>query len=304
MARQAGTKAVLFADISDSSTLYQKLGDAAARTIIDACLSALAALLPRYEGVLVKTLGDAVMCVFPTADLAVLAASEMQAVVTDDRPGNYPLAIHIGLGYGAVLLEDDDVFGDTVNVAAYLTAVATGEQILATEATEAAVSPALKLCIRPVFHAVLKGAETESVVHQVMWKTDRTEITDVNLESYKVIPRDIGSLNVSLGAQRVRIDQWRPEIAVGRSADCAIVVPDRLASRRHLTIKVVRTRFYLIDHSINGTFVTLRDGREVHVLREDLALDRSGVMSLGRSGAGRTDGVIAFSYDRRSMFRI
>jgi pSer/pThr/pTyr-binding forkhead associated (FHA) protein len=137
-----------------------------------------------------------------------------------------------------------------------------------------------------------------------MWKTDRTEITDVNLQSHKVIPRDIGSLIVALDAQRVRIDQWRPEMTIGRSPACSLVVPYRLASRQHLTIKVVRTRFYLIDHSINGSFVTLKDGQEVHVLREDLALDRSGVISLGRSGAGRSEGVIAFSYDRRSMFRI
>ncbi|MDB5864305.1 MAG: hypothetical protein JWO70_2111 [Betaproteobacteria bacterium] len=304
MARHSGIKAVLFADVSESSTLYQKLGDTTARNIINACLSTLAALLPKYEGVLVKTLGDAVMCVLPTADLAVLAASEMQAVVTNDSPGNYPVGIHIGLAHGPVLLEDGDVFGDTVNVAAYLTAVAIREQILATEPTGHAVSPELKSCIRPVFHAVLKGAETDSMVYEVMWKTDRTEITDVNLQSRKVIPRDIGSLIVALDDQRVRIDQWRPEMTIGRSHDCSLVVPDRLASRQHLTIKVVRTRFYLIDHSINGSFVTLKDGQEVHVLREDLALDRSGVISLGRSGAGRSEGVIAFSYDRRSMFRI
>jgi hypothetical protein len=66
----------------------------------------------------------------------------------------------------------------------------------------------------------------------------------------------------------------------------------------------MRTRFYLIDHSINGTFVTLDGAREVHVLREDFPLERSGRISLGRSADDRSEGVITFSYDRRSMFRI
>jgi adenylate cyclase len=305
MTKQSGTRGVVFADVSESSALYQKLGDTAARKIINATLAALNDLLPRFHGVLVKTLGDAVMCVFPSADLAVLAASEMQAVVTNDRPGNFPVAIHIGVAFGPVLLEDADVFGDTVNVAAYLTAVAMPEQILATHALESALSPALKSCIRPVFHAVLKGSDTESVVHQVLWKTDRMEITDVNFQSHKIIPGDTGSLVVSLDEERVRIDQWRPEISIGRGASCDLVVSDRYASRQHLTIRLTRTRFYLIDHSINGTFVTFTGANEeLHVLRQDLPLDRSGRMSLGRSGAGRSEGAITFNYDRRSMFRI
>jgi hypothetical protein len=295
---------VLFADVSESSALYQRLGDTAARNIINSCLSAATALLPKFEGVLVKTIGDAIMCVFTSADLAMRCASEMQAVVSNDRPGNYPVAIHIGLAYGPVLLEDADVFGDTVNVAAYLTAMAMREQIFATEATESALSPELKLGIRPVFHAVLKGAETESMVYEILWKTDRVEITEINLHSHKVIPRDTGSLIVALDEERVRIDQWRPAIAIGRAPECDLVVSDRYASRRHLTIRLIRTRFYLIDHSINGTFVKFEGGEELHVLRDDLPLDRSGSISLGRSADGRTEGLIAFNYDRRSMFRI
>ena len=136
--------AVLFADVTDSTSLYQKLGDVPARNIINACLTLIAGVLPRYEGRVVKTIGDELMCVFPSADLAVLAASEMQSLVASSKPGNYPVLIHVGLHYGSVLVEQDDVFGDTVNAAAYLTAVATAGQILTTEATERGLSAALK----------------------------------------------------------------------------------------------------------------------------------------------------------------
>lgn len=295
---------MVFADVSESSALYQKLGDTAARNIIGSTLTAITALLPRYGGVLVKTIGDAVMCMFPTADAGLQCAMQMQACVANDRPGNYPVAIHVGIAHGSVLLENGDVFGDTVNVSAYLTAVAGPEQILASEATEKALSAEQKDNIRAVFRAVLKGATSESVVYQALWKVDAREVTEINLQSQKVIPRDTGSLIVTHDEERVRIDQWRPTISVGRAQECDLVVPDRYASRRHLTIKLVRTRFYLIDHSINGTFVRFADGHEVHVLREDLVLDGSGEISLGRTVAGRGEGLITFNYDRRSMFRI
>jgi adenylate cyclase len=234
----------------------------------------------------------------------VLAAGEMQAVIANTRPGNYPVAIHVGLHYGPVLLEEGDVFGDTVNVAAYLTAVATREQVLTTEATEGALSPELKSCVRPVFSTVLKGSGRESVVYQVLWKTDRIEITEVNLESNRVIPGDIGSLLVTLERERIRINQRRPRITLGRAHDCDLVVSNRYASRQHLTIRVMRTRFYLIDHSINGTFVTLQGGEEIHVLRGEMPLDRSGTLCLGRSRAEHDGETIAFEYDRRSLYRI
>jgi len=296
--------AVLFADISESTSLYQKLGDAAARNIVNACLTLINGVLPRYDGRLVKTIGDEVMCVFPGADLAVLAASEMQSLVAATKPGNYPVMIHIGLHYGSVLVEEGDVFGDTVNVAAYLAAVATAEQILTTEATEQCLSAALKSCVRPIFHAVLKGAEHESTVYQVLWRTDSINLTDVNLHSNKTIPGDTGSLLLTLDEERVRVDQWRPGIVIGRSQECDLVVTDRFASRQHLSIKLVRTYFYLFDHSINGTFVSLESGEEVHVLRRELLLDGSGQICVGRSRVERPGEIIIFARDRRSMFRV
>ena len=296
--------AVVFADICDSTSLYNKLGDDGGRNIVNACLSAVAGVLPRYDGRVVKTIGDEVMCVFPSTDLAVLAASEMQSVITSSRPGNYPVMLHIGLHYGPVLIEDGDVFGDAVNVAAYLTAVATPEQILTSETTEKCLSSALKSCVRPIFRAMLKGSAQESTVYQVLWRTDTVHITDVNLHSKRLIPSDSGSLLVTFNEERVRIDQWRSSVTIGRAPGCDLVVSDKFASRKHLTIKLLRTNFYLIDHSINGTFVSLESGNEVHLLRSELLLESTGRISVGRSREERSGDIIHFARDRRSMYRV
>lgn len=304
MARETRNLGVVFADITESTALYQKLGDVPARNIVNACITLITGLLPRYQGRLVKTIGDEVMCVFPSADFAVLAASDMQAQVTAHRPGNYPVALHIGLHYGPVLVEDDDVFGDTVNVAAYLTAAATADQILTTQATEQCLSAALKSTVRPIFQTVLKGAQEESRVFQVLWRTDRADQTDVNLYSDKVIPGDTGSLMVTLDEERIRVDQWRMGIVVGRAKGCDLLVTDPFASRKHFSIKLVRTHFYLFDHSINGSFVSLESGEEVHVLRREMLLDGTGQICVGRSRSERPAQIITFARDRRSMFRV
>lgn len=303
MTRQTQNLAILFADISDSTKLYSTLGDNAARVVVNVCLSLISGVVERYKGRIVKTIGDAVMCVFRRADDAVLAASEMQAQVDAKRPGKIPLQIHVGLHYGPVLVEDNDVFGDTVNAAAYLTAVAAAEQILTTEATERNLSSELKAKVRPVFKAILKGSTDESTVYQVVWHKDTADLTDVNLRSHKIIPGDQGSLIVAHRNLSLRLDQSRPNITIGRGENCDMVVHEKLASRKHVSIRLLRTHFYLVDHSLNGTFVTLESGEEVHVLRKELLLDGTGKLTLGLSSTEGAADVITFTRDRRSIYR-
>ncbi len=304
MAPQMQRLAVLFADISDSTKLYASLGDSAARGVVNDCLSLIGGVVERHNGRVVKTIGDEIMTVFPHADAAVLAASDMQSDVSTQRPGKYPIRIHVGLHYGPVLVEDGDVFGDTVNAAAYLTAVASADQILTTGEMERNLSPELKSCVRPVFKAVLKGSVDESTVYQVIWHQDDRHLTDVNISSQKIIPGDQGSLLVAHGSLTLRLDQARPSMTIGRGDDCDLIVKEKFASRQHVSIRLMRTHFYLVDHSINGTFVSLESGEEVHVLRGELLLDGSGAMSLGRSGRDGATEVITFRRDRRSMYRV
>jgi adenylate cyclase len=303
MARYNENLAVLFADISESTKLYSTLGDNAARVVVNACLTLISGVVERWRGRIVKTIGDEVMCVFRRADDAVAAASEMQATVDAKRPGKTHVKLHIGLHYGPVLVEDNDVFGDTVNAAAYLTAVAAAEQILTTEATERNLSPELKATVRPVFKAVLKGSTEESTVYQVVWHKDIAALTDVNMRSHKMIPGDEGSFLVSYRNLKLRMDQGRPNITIGRGEDCDLVIHEKLASRKHVSNRLLRTHFYLLDHSLNGTFVTLESGEEVHVLRGELLLDGAGRISLGRSVREGATEIITYARDRRSMYR-
>ena len=90
---------------------------------------------------------------------------------------------------------------------------------------------------------------------------------------------------------------------IGRGDDCDLVIHARLASRKHFSIRLLRTHFYLLDHSLNGTFVTLESGEEVHVLRGELLLDGAGSIALGQSVREGAADIISYARDRRSMYR-
>jgi adenylate cyclase len=303
MTRENQSLTVLFADITESSRLYNQLGDVAARNAINACLSSLVSVLPAFDGRLVKMLGDAIMCVFPDAASAVNAATEMQAVVTGNAAGGPPLRLHIGLHAGPVLVEDDDVFGDTVNAAAFLTNVAMAEQILLSDVTEKDLPSHFKPFVRPLFRAALKGSSGESVIFQVIWRSDNMDMTDVNLRISHVIPADNGSLMVSLDDTRIRVDRWHASLTLGRDAANNLSVTDQFASRRHCSIRLLRSNFCLIDHSANGTYVTFASGDEIHLLRGEIVLEGSGEIRMGRSRIDGTASTVLFTRDRRSQFR-
>jgi hypothetical protein len=295
---------VLFADICGSTRLYCTLGDERARAIVAAGLDIVVAILPAYGGRVVKTLGDEVMCVFSDPDRAILAAAEMQAQIAAARPAGQRIAIHVGLHHGSVLVEAGDVFGDTVNAASYLCAVASPGQILTTEPTVETLSGAVRARTRPLFFAVIKGSNVESTLYQVMWEQDVGVLTDVNLGRLNRVPPDSGSLIVSFDGAELRIDPRRPTLLLGRDRACDLPVGDSFASRRHATLTLRRTQVYLTDHSTNGTFVRRSDGEAAHVFRSELLLDGAGEISLGRAFDQGEPHPIGFHRDRRALYRV
>src|SRR5436305_9419861 len=120
MVEQKTSVAVLFADVSDSTRLYESLGDATALGKVQTIIGLLTGVTEALQGRVVKTIGDGVICVFPTANLAAVAAGEMQAAVAQLPPieGDRKLTIRIGYHFGQVIQVGEDVFGDSVNVAA------------------------------------------------------------------------------------------------------------------------------------------------------------------------------------------
>jgi len=135
MSKHTAQLAVLFADICGSTKLYDTLGDTLARRVVASCIARLLAPLADHQGTLIKTIGDEIMCTFPSAEQALCAANAMQYSVTS-APFENDISLHIRIGfhYGEVICEAGDVFGDTVNVAARVAGAARANQIMTTQA--------------------------------------------------------------------------------------------------------------------------------------------------------------------------
>ncbi len=88
---------------------------------------AMGPLVAQHDGRLVGTAGDGLLLEFPSVVEAVSCAMEVQAAMAarnQDIPDDKKMLYRIGINLGDVLVEDDDIFGDGVNVAARIEALA------------------------------------------------------------------------------------------------------------------------------------------------------------------------------------
>src|SRR2546429_9930331 len=141
---------VLFADVSGSTKLYDSVGATAAFEAIGACIDQLRRAAEADGGRVVKTMGDEVMVLFPSPDAAARAATRMHAAV-ESLPvvGSNKLALRIGFHTGPVVQRDNDIFGDTVNVASRLADQAVRGPILTSPGTAALLGGVLPHLARP-----------------------------------------------------------------------------------------------------------------------------------------------------------
>ena len=130
---------ILFSDIEDSTRHWERRGDIDARILIDRHNRLLFPVIRKFRGRIIKTLGDSIMAAFDNADDAVFAAIAIQQVLARERKRDqyFSLRTRIGIHTGTGLVEDDDIFGDVVNMAAKVQAEADGNQILITSSSVA-----------------------------------------------------------------------------------------------------------------------------------------------------------------------
>ena len=303
--RETRDLAIAFVDLADSTRMFRELGDAAARDLTHSFYGQVEATLPPFEGRLIKTLGDGVMCAFPDPDHAVLAMSELHAHLAKATVSDQTLRIHTGVSWGSVITEGADMFGTTVNISAYLAAIARTDQILATQTAVDRLSPGMRTCARAAYTARLKGDDAESLVHEILWQPDRSEVTDLNPAAVGLLPADEGALQLRFGGALHRLNAFQHRILMGRDPGNGIVVHDEYVSRVHAIVEVDTIRFKLIDRSANGTYVVI-DGTpgEMRVLRGETVLPGSGRISLGRSFSDPRAQPIAFRRDARALYRV
>ena len=293
MGEQKTNLAVLFADVSDSTRLYEAIGDTAAYGNVREVVGMLKAITEAYSGRVIKTIGDGLMCVFPDADDAANAAVEMQRQIADRPPleSGKRLTIRVGFHYGPVIEDADDVFGDSVNLASRIAGLALAGQALTTTDTVAALSTSLRDTVRPINALPVKGKAEEIEVHELMWHAslDRTVIPGRPAEGMPVVKAATGPRIKLL--YRGREITARETVYLGRDASNTVFIMDPLASRRHAKIELRGGHFVLVDQSSNGTCVVIAGAPELLLKRQELVLYSSGRIAFGHSTTEGSDTV-------------
>jgi adenylate cyclase len=283
MVRENDTLAILFADIAKSTHLYETLGNKTAQLLIGTCLSLLSKVTVQYKGTVIKTIGDEIMCTFPSADDAVEAAvcmnRELEQLVISELPSVTPPNIYVGIQFGPVIKEDNDVFGDAVNVAARMVAMAKQRQIVTTDDTVEALSPAHKSEARVIDKTTVKGKSGEINIYEVIWEQqDATVMVDDSLDARKIESQ----MELKFQDINIQVDQNRPSATLGRQSHNDIVVNDGRVSRTHARIEYRRGKFVLIDQSTNGTFALIQGKKSITLKRDEAVLLGKGIIGLGR----------------------
>ncbi|MGH2469273.1 MAG: adenylate/guanylate cyclase domain-containing protein [Chloroflexota bacterium] len=136
---EVGKVGLLFTDLSGSTSLYERSGDAPAFRLVTEHFAILRRVIEGHGGAVVKTIGDAVMAAFPEGLSAVQAALEIQDAIRDmpTRGLADPLRlVKVGVHEGPcfIVTENDqlDYFGTTVNVAARTQHEAKGGEVTMT----------------------------------------------------------------------------------------------------------------------------------------------------------------------------
>lgn len=283
----------MFSDVAGSTALYDKFGDTKAKAIIENCINLMADITKRYKGVVIKTIGDEIMCRFPTAEDGINASCSIQEAVSIlTGPDDNPMAVRIGIHAGEAILDDNDVFGDAVNVAARMTGIAKARQIITTEDTYNQLSEDLQEMAREFDTTSVKGKQEQITIYDVVWD----EEDDVTRMSFTPAQSSADAeITMTYSGQSKVLTQADMPIVIGRGSKADITIDAPLASRSHVMLDYNRGKFVLADQSTNGTYIKLNDGKEVYLRREELPLSSRGAISMGEKVDESSPLVISFS---------
>ena len=175
-AQAQGIIVIMFTDLVGSTQMTHDHGDLGAQEVVRAHNAIVRNALAQYHGEEVKHTGDGIMASFANAPNAVRATIEIQREIDVHNAANPNLAVRvrIGLNAGDAVREEDDFFGQTVQLAARICDKADEREIYITPSVHA-------LCADHAFDLTeagqyeLKGIDEPVQAYVVSWQKDASQ---------------------------------------------------------------------------------------------------------------------------------
>ncbi|WP_010542425.1 adenylate/guanylate cyclase domain-containing protein [Dietzia alimentaria] len=139
---------IVFTDLVGFSDWALRVGDEEALHLLRRVAAATEPAVVAHRGTVVKRLGDGLMAVFPSPQLALNAVTDLMSGVAEVEVGGWRPKLRVGIHTGHPRRIGDDYLGVDVNIAARLGEKAGAGEILVSETTRAGLDPA-RVSTRP-----------------------------------------------------------------------------------------------------------------------------------------------------------
>lgn len=171
VAQAQGIIVIMFTDLVGSTQMTHDHGDLGAQEVVRAHNAIVRNALAQFHGEEVKHTGDGIMASFANAPNSLRASINIQRGIAVHNNANpqLPVRVRIGLNAGDAVREEDDFFGQTVQLAARICDKADTDEIYITPSV-------YELCQGHAFELseagshVLKGIDDPVLAHAVGWR--------------------------------------------------------------------------------------------------------------------------------------
>ena len=167
--------AIMFTDMMGFSALAQK-NEALALELLQGKRRLLRPIFSKHEGKEIKTIGDAFLVEFASSVRAAHCAVEMQKVLADYNsaaPPERQIQIRIGLHVGDVVYEENDVFGDAVNIASRIEPLAAPGGICVSEDVARQIQNKIELPVLKLGKGELKNIQLPVDIYRIVLPWER-----------------------------------------------------------------------------------------------------------------------------------
>jgi hypothetical protein len=182
-------------------------------------------VIEEFGGTWIKELGDGVMASFPAVSNAVYAALKIQ----ESCARTNEFSLRIGIHQGEVVFENGDIFGDAVNIAARLQALAPPKGIYVSESVHHNISN--KHDIRAEFVRIesLKNVREPIPVYRILAPGDVLQAAPETQKSSSILPGFDYDIYISYRSNDNKYDGWVTEFAAKLDRELGAMMKDRLS---------------------------------------------------------------------------
>ena len=196
---------ILISDIVGSTEFFEQRGDIEGRAMVSRHHRQMFPLIQNYQGEIIKTMGDSIMASFQDVAAATRCACEMQIKLAAENkklPPDDRIKIRIALHYGMAVIEEGDVYGDAVNVAARIEKLTGGGQIMISQSVVDALGHDTDQTVVQAGNASVKGKAEKIALYRLRWYDEEiikpVSDHDSQLKDLPTPPAPAGSFGVNI----------------------------------------------------------------------------------------------------------